>query len=113
MNHSSHAISSHQGAGDNSDEFDEIIPSPQSCMTYSPGTAEYHQVPSPPDFMHSSHPLSSIRDAGGREVWFDPQNLDWDLNGSAFFWTQLQKEESHLRGISDAVLLNTDGHGRT
>lgn len=91
-----------------------MIPSPQS---YSPGTAECHQVPSPPGFMHNSHPLSSIRnigrDSGRKEVWFDHQNHDWNLNSSAFFWTQLQKEESHLRDVSDAVLLNTDGHGMT
>lgn len=67
--------------------------------------------------MHNSHPLSSIRnigrDSGRKEVWFDHQNHDWNLNSSAFFWTQLQKEESHLRDVSDAVLLNTDGHGMT
>lgn len=81
-------------------------------MAFSPGTAEY-----PPDCLHTSHSLSGFRDTGrdggGGEVWFDPKNQDWDLDGSAFFWTQLQKEENHLRDISDAVLLNTDGQGRT
>nr|XP_046244858.1 uncharacterized protein zgc:113279 [Scatophagus argus] len=103
--------------GYNSDESDEMIPSPQSYMTYSPGTAEYHQAPSPPGFMHNSIQLSSEgnngRDSGREEEWFDHQNHDWNLNSAAFFWTQLQKEESQLRHISDAVLLTTDGQGRT
>uniref|UniRef100_A0A8C4H8L8 Zgc:113279 n=1 Tax=Dicentrarchus labrax TaxID=13489 RepID=A0A8C4H8L8_DICLA len=93
------------GAGYNSDESDEMIPSPQSYMTYSPGTAENHQAPSPPGFMHNSLQLYNVenvgRDGGTGEEWFDS---DWNLNSSAFFWTQLQKEESQLRDISDAVL---------
>ncbi|XP_040902173.1 uncharacterized protein zgc:113279 [Toxotes jaculatrix] len=103
--------------GYNSDESDEIIPSPQSYMTYSPGTIEYYQAPSPPGFMHSSLQPPSItntgREGGRREEWFDLQNNSWNLNNSAFFWTQLQKEEIQLRAISDAVLLATDEHGRT
>lgn len=85
-------------------------------MSYSPGTSEYYQVPSPPGFMHNSNPLASIRsferDGGRSGVWFD-QNQDWNLNGSAFFRTQLQKEECHIKDISDSVLLNTDEQGRT
>uniref|UniRef100_A0A8C9XZK4 Zgc:113279 n=1 Tax=Sander lucioperca TaxID=283035 RepID=A0A8C9XZK4_SANLU len=42
-----------------------------------------------------------------------PQVHDWNRNNSAFFWAQLQKEESQLRDISDAALLAPDGHGRT
>ncbi|XP_051255184.1 uncharacterized protein zgc:113279 [Dicentrarchus labrax] len=102
------------GAGYNSDESDEMIPSPQSYMTYSPGTAENHQAPSPPGFMHNSLQLYNVenvgRDGGTGEEWFDS---DWNLNSSAFFWTQLQKEESQLRDISDAVLFAVDEHGRT
>lgn len=107
----------HEGAGYNSDESDEMIPSPLSYMTHSPGTAEYYQALSPPAFMHTSLQPSCIgntgRNGGGGEQRFDPQNHDWNLNSSAFFWTQLQKEESQLRDISDAVLLAPDEHGRT
>uniref|UniRef100_A0A3Q3XGY1 OCA domain-containing protein n=1 Tax=Mola mola TaxID=94237 RepID=A0A3Q3XGY1_MOLML len=101
----------------NSDESDEMIPSPESHTTYSPGTAEYHQVPSPPGFLHSSPQLCRVRNteqaAGRREAWFDAWNHDLNAHGSDFFWTQLQREDSHLKDISDAGLLNTDWHGRT
>ncbi|KAM9359062.1 uncharacterized protein ABDE67_002204 [Symphorus nematophorus] len=97
--------------GYNSDESDEMIPSPQSYMTYSPGTAEYQQAPSPPVFMHNNGHIG--RDGGRGEEWFDPQNHDRNRNSSAFFSAQLQKEENQLRDISDTVLLSTDGHGRT
>ncbi|XP_067450007.1 NF-kappa-B inhibitor zeta [Thunnus thynnus] len=110
------------GAGYNSDESDEMILSPQSYMTYSPGTAEYQQAMSPPGIMHTSPQPSSIEllqegntgsDGGRGDEWLSPQNQDRNLNSSTFFWTQLQREESQLRDISDAVLLATDEHGRT
>ncbi|KAK2847486.1 hypothetical protein Q5P01_010485 [Channa striata] len=98
------------------DKSDEMIPSPQSYMTYSPGSLEYHQALSP-SIMHSSLQLSTFTNMGGEggkvEECFDLQNYSWNLNSSAFFWTQLQKEEDQLRGISDAVLLDTDELGRT
>ncbi|XP_035011132.1 NF-kappa-B inhibitor zeta [Hippoglossus stenolepis] len=104
-------------AGYNSDESDEMIPSPQSYMSYPLGGVEYYQAPSPLGFMHTSLQPSSIagvkRDSGGREEWLDPQNHNWNMNSSAFFWAQLQKEENQLRDISDAPLLATDEHGRT
>ncbi|KAK2912294.1 uncharacterized protein zgc:113279 isoform X1 [Channa argus] len=100
------------GAGYYSDKSDEMIPSPQSYMTSSPGTLE-----SPPSIMHNSLQRSTFSDIGrkgGRvEEWFDPQNYNWNVNSSAFFWTQLQKEEDRLRGISDAELLDTDELSRT
>ncbi|XP_023284253.1 NF-kappa-B inhibitor zeta-like [Seriola lalandi dorsalis] len=103
--------------GYNSEESDEMIPSPRSYMSYSPGTAEYYKAPSPPVFMHAGlqppGAASVGRDDRRGEEWFDPMNHDWSLNSSAFFWTQLQKEESQLRDVSDAVLLATDEHGRT
>ncbi|KAM7399813.1 hypothetical protein PAMP_019057 [Pampus punctatissimus] len=110
------------GADYNSDESDEMIPSPESCMTYSPGKAEYQQAMSPPGFMHTSLWPCSIelsqegntgRDCEKGDKCLGPQNQDWNLNSSAFFWTQLQKEESQLTDISDAALLATDEHGRT
>lgn len=83
-------------------------------MTYSPCTAEYYQAPSPPCSMHNSLQLSSVgRDGGRGEEWFDPPSHGWNLNSSAYFWTQLQKEESQLRDVSDAELLAADEHGKT
>lgn len=86
-------------------------------MTYSPGTTECHQALSPPGFMHNSLQLSTTgiigRDSERGEEWFGPQNHNWNLDSTAFFWTQIQKEESQLRNISDAVLLASDGHGKT
>ncbi|XP_078102982.1 uncharacterized protein LOC144515754 isoform X2 [Sander vitreus] len=105
------------GTGYSSDESDEMIPSPQSYMTYSPGTAEYQQALSPPGSMHTSLHHSNIRNIGGvggrGEEWAYPQVHDWNRNNSAFFWAQLQKEESQLRDICDAALLAPDGHART
>uniref|UniRef100_UPI0037E7A3EA uncharacterized protein n=1 Tax=Semicossyphus pulcher TaxID=241346 RepID=UPI0037E7A3EA len=105
------------GAGYNSDESDEMIPSPQSYISYSPLSAEYQQALSPPAFMHAGLQPSSIghvgRDGGRGEEWCDAQNHDWNLNSSAFFFTQLQKEESQLRHIADSVLLASDDQGRT
>ncbi|XP_042342975.1 uncharacterized protein zgc:113279 [Plectropomus leopardus] len=99
--------------GYNSDESDEMIPSPRSYVTCSPGTAEYQQTRSPPGFTYHTLQPSSFGHSGGEDEWFDPLNHDWSLNNSAFFWAQLHKEESRLREISDAVLLAPDAHGRT
>ncbi|XP_074535845.1 NF-kappa-B inhibitor zeta [Halichoeres trimaculatus] len=105
------------GAGYNSDESDEMIPSPQSYMSYSPVSAEYQQALSPPAFMPTSLPPPTVShmgtDTDRGEDWFDSLNQDWNLDSSAFFFTQLQKEESQLRHITDSVLLSTDEHGRT
>uniref|UniRef100_A0A8D3B0V4 Zgc:113279 n=1 Tax=Scophthalmus maximus TaxID=52904 RepID=A0A8D3B0V4_SCOMX len=111
--HSSLAPSALQRTGYNSEDSDEMIPSPRSYMTYSLGMGEYyHQAPSPPGFTHTS--ITGVeRDGGAGEEWFDPQSHNWNLNCSEFFWTQLQKEESQLRAISDAALLATDEHCRT
>ncbi|KAM3615396.1 uncharacterized protein V6R79_001597 [Siganus canaliculatus] len=96
--------------GYNSDES-ETIPSPQSLWTYSPDTAV-----SLSSFALGSL-IPSVRNPGGdwgsMEKFYDPQNHNWNLNSSAFFWMQLQKVESQLMDISDAVLLTTDEQGRT
>ncbi|XP_023206494.1 uncharacterized protein LOC102234539 [Xiphophorus maculatus] len=98
------------------DEYDEIIPSPESYMAYSPSASEHDVAWTRPDCMFLSLQPSGVTDTqsyGDREAgWFKPKN-NWDLNTSAFFWTQLQKEESWLRKTSDAELLTTDEHGRT
>ncbi|XP_029923421.1 NF-kappa-B inhibitor zeta [Myripristis murdjan] len=123
--HHLQSISPHQGAGYNSDESDEMIPSPQYYMSYSPGTAEYPHTFSPPHSVCASLQPSSFdlyqdrntgRDGGRaatQEEWVCPQNQSWNLNSATFFWTQLQREESQLRDVSDSVLLATDAHGRT
>uniref|UniRef100_A0A672I6G3 Zgc:113279 n=1 Tax=Salarias fasciatus TaxID=181472 RepID=A0A672I6G3_SALFA len=98
-------------AGYGYDEYDEIIPSPDYHSTCSPGAAEHRQAPSPPGF---TYPAFQPPGAGGvatspevKEEWFDAQS------SSAFFWTQLQREESQLSEVSDAALLTPDEHGRT
>lgn len=99
------------GAGYNSDE---MIPSPEAYLTSSPGEAGYQQVPSPPEFMSSGLQICSMSGGDGQmQDWAEPPTPDWNLNGSVFFWTQLQREECVLGGITDAVLLRTDIHGRT
>ncbi|XP_029373420.1 NF-kappa-B inhibitor zeta [Echeneis naucrates] len=97
-------------AGYNSEESDDMIPSPQSYRSYSPGGAECYKALSPPGF--TSPQPGSVYGSGGEE-WVDPPNHDWNLNDSMFFWTQLQREESQLRDVSDAMLLATDELRRT
>uniref|UniRef100_A0A669E1K8 Zgc:113279 n=1 Tax=Oreochromis niloticus TaxID=8128 RepID=A0A669E1K8_ORENI len=97
-------------------KYDEIIPSPPSYMTYSPGTAEYHQTP--PGLMFPSCPPSifGIVSKNGEqgEEWFGPRNYsEYNVSSTAFFWTQLQKEEGQLRDVCDVELLSADEHGRT
>uniref|UniRef100_A0A665VQI7 NF-kappa-B inhibitor zeta-like n=1 Tax=Echeneis naucrates TaxID=173247 RepID=A0A665VQI7_ECHNA len=91
-------------------ESDDMIPSPQSYRSYSPGGAECYKALSPPGF--TSPQPGSVYGSGGEE-WVDPPNHDWNLNDSMFFWTQLQREESQLRDVSDAMLLATDELRRT
>ncbi|XP_061537830.1 NF-kappa-B inhibitor zeta isoform X6 [Phycodurus eques] len=92
------------GTGYNSDESDEIIPSPPSHTIYSPGTAEYQQTLPPPEAM-----VTSFQPAWIRDYWF----TNCPVSSSEFFWAQLQKEEIKLRNISDEALLATDKHSRT
>lgn len=116
-------LASHRGRGYNSDESDDTIPSPQSYVSYSPAIADHRPGLSPADSAYASNRPpdndslpdgEAVREDGGRgerEDWSGPQN--WNVNGDAFFWAQLQREESQLRDVSDSVLLATDGHGRT
>ncbi|XP_069577586.1 uncharacterized protein [Brachyistius frenatus] len=96
------------GAGHGSDEYDEMISSPESDMSYSPGTSEYRQAWSPQGFAYDGSGYVGEDGEGGKE-----QLEPWNADGSAFFWTQLQREESQLSEISDAVLLAPDERGRT
>ncbi|XP_057694096.1 uncharacterized protein zgc:113279 isoform X2 [Corythoichthys intestinalis] len=91
------------GTGYNSDVSDEIIPSPPSHTSYSPGL-EYHQRSPPPDAMTTGFEPTLTTDN-----WFN----NYPLSSSDFFWAQLQMEEIQLRDISDEALLMADQHGRT
>lgn len=99
------------GAGYNSDE---MIPSPEAYFTSSPCRVGYQQVPSPPQVMSGGLQICSMSGGDGQmQDWAEPPSPDWNLNSSFFFWTQLQREECVLGGITDAVLLRPDIHGRT
>ncbi|XP_053729940.1 uncharacterized protein zgc:113279 isoform X1 [Synchiropus splendidus] len=119
-NPQSASFSAYPGTGYNSDEAEEMIPSPGSDTTYSP---ECHQALSPaPDFLAASCQLSNIDPYHERDTDVDYGILDdllsspnpsWSHNHSGFFWAQLQKEESQLRDVSDAALVAVDEHGQT
>ncbi|CDQ68776.1 unnamed protein product [Oncorhynchus mykiss] len=70
------------------DESDNMMPSPDSYMTYSPSSTSECQVPSP-QYSGFASPLT------------------------AYFWNQLQREESLLTVVSDTEVLATDRNGRT
>ncbi|KAM9453792.1 uncharacterized protein ACWYII_012644 [Salvelinus alpinus] len=158
------------------DESDNMMPSPDSYMTYSPSSTSECQVPSPQYSVFAS-PLSSsyeLGQDGGSDYQdsfspqcqdsfspqcqdsfspqcqdsfspqcqdsfspqcqdsfspqcqdsFSPQSQDsfsphWlsymgqSWNSTAYFWNQLQREESLLTGVSDTEVLATDRNGRT
>ncbi|TNN33104.1 NF-kappa-B inhibitor zeta [Liparis tanakae] len=95
-------MSPHEGSGYNSDESDEMIPSPDYYATCS----EYQPPLCPPGFMDAGPPRPP---SGGAQ----PDDDAWNQNDSAFFWTQLQREESQLAAVPDAELLAPDEHGKT
>uniref|UniRef100_A0A673BWU1 Zgc:113279 n=1 Tax=Sphaeramia orbicularis TaxID=375764 RepID=A0A673BWU1_9TELE len=87
---------------------DEMIPSPQPYMSYSPGTNSHRPCPLP-GFMHNTGIQTSCMDlhrdgtdVGCVDEWCGLQS--WDMDGSSFFWTQLQREESQLWDISDSLI---------
>lgn len=88
--------------GYNSDGSEDMIPSPQTYMSYSP-RADYHQAMSP-DYMPCTSPASSPEELHSLQ--------NWGMDSSAFFWIQLQKEEMVLNNICDAELLATDELGQ-
>lgn len=99
-------------AGYTSDDFDEMVPSPEAIGLFSLGTG-YHQVPSPPGLQQNALHIPTNWNHGEEDAWFDSLSPNWNFSNSSFFWAQVQKEESHLSETSDAVLLNTDKHGKT
>lgn len=86
----------------------EDIPSPQSYMSYSPQT-DFYQAQSP-DYYQAQSPEHMTCTSPAPEELYSPQM--WSLDSSAFFWTQLQREEGVLNNMCDAELLSTDEHGR-
>ncbi|XP_020363528.1 NF-kappa-B inhibitor zeta [Oncorhynchus kisutch] len=134
------------------DESDNMMPSPDSYMTYSPSSTSECQVPSP-QYSGFASPLSSsyeLGQDGGSDYQdsfspqcqdsfspqcqdsfspqcqdsFSPQCQDsfsshWlsymgqNWNSTAYFWNQLQREESLLAVVSDTEVLATDKNGRT
>ncbi|XP_064830721.1 NF-kappa-B inhibitor zeta isoform X1 [Oncorhynchus masou masou] len=118
------------------DESDNMMPSPDSYMTYSPSSTSECQVPSPQYSGFASPPSSSyeLGQDGGSDYQdsfspqcqdsFSPQCQDsfsshWlsymgqNWNSTAYFWNQLQREESLLTVVSDTEVLATDRNGRT
>ncbi|XP_042153228.1 NF-kappa-B inhibitor zeta isoform X1 [Oncorhynchus tshawytscha] len=150
------------------DESDNMMPSPDSYMTYSPSSTSECQVPSP-QYSGFASPLSpsyELGQDGGSDYQdsfspqcqdsfspqcqdsfspqcqdsfspqcqdsfspqcqdsFSPQCQDsfsshWlsymgqNWNSTAYFWNQLQREESLLAVVSDTEVLATDRNGRT
>ncbi|XP_056297962.1 NF-kappa-B inhibitor zeta isoform X2 [Pseudoliparis swirei] len=82
------------GSGYNSDESDNYA----TCSEYQPPLR-------PPGFMDAGPPRPL---SGGAE-----RDDAWNQNDSAFFWTQLQREESQLADVHDAELLAPDELGKT
>lgn len=98
------------------DEYDDIIPSPESYVSYSLCTSEHQGAWARPDCMFSClRPctVSNVQTYGENEDDLFTLKNNWDLSSSGFFWAQLQKEEGWLMVTSDAELLATDEHGRT
>ncbi|XP_031697571.1 uncharacterized protein LOC116379742, partial [Anarrhichthys ocellatus] len=112
---------SQTGSGYNSDESDEMIPSPDFYGTSSLCSAgKYQQARSHPGFTRTGLQPSGMGNiggvGGGEGQWANTQNQDgnlYNLYNSTFFWAQLQREESQLGDVSDAELLAHDEHGRT
>lgn len=100
-------------AGYTSDDFDEMIPSPETIGMFSPGTGNYHLVPYPPGLQQNTLHVPTDWNHGEGDVWIDTQSFNSNLSDSSFFWAQVQKEQSQLSETSDADLLNTDKHGKT
>ncbi|XP_077466680.1 uncharacterized protein LOC144083074 [Stigmatopora argus] len=90
------------GTGYNSDVSDEIIPSPSSHTSHSPGT-EYSQTPPSLSAM-----TTIFEPTWTADKWFS----NYPLSSSDLFWAQLEKEESKLLAISDEALLGVDQHGQ-
>ncbi|XP_010891995.1 NF-kappa-B inhibitor zeta [Esox lucius] len=110
------------------DESDNVIPSPDSYMSYSPSSTSDYQMPSTQDSVFTLPQSCSYElDQDGAcdyQGSYSPQaqnsfrqqcpsNMGQDWNSTAHFWTQLQREESLLMGVSDTEFLATDKNGRT
>ncbi|XP_030633967.1 NF-kappa-B inhibitor zeta [Chanos chanos] len=98
--------------GYSSDESDDYRCSDQYGMAYSPSSYEY-QVPSPTDSAFTNPELDCWSDyqesLGG--PW--PCSLLEKWENMVFFRTQMEREESLLREVSDRELLAMDENGKT
>ncbi|KAK7883169.1 hypothetical protein WMY93_029343 [Mugilogobius chulae] len=125
--------------GYNSDGSEDMVPSPQPHMSYSPWT-DYYQALSPeyiaqsPDYqapsqitlLHPQTTRSHLQITRPIPRLPDPDHMScsspfleeqhfpqsWSSDSSTFFWTQLQKEEMMLNNVCDAELLATDEQGK-
>ncbi|XP_061072220.1 NF-kappa-B inhibitor zeta [Conger conger] len=102
-----HSIPPDSHGGHRTNEGEERSDGRSPRAPCSPGSPEY-RAPSPSELrFHSPQPLSEkegpARGLGGLGQY-------WSC--MSFFWCQLQREESLLRGVSDEELLAPDGSGR-
>ncbi|XP_026138352.1 NF-kappa-B inhibitor zeta isoform X2 [Carassius auratus] len=82
-------------------------------MSCSPANSYEYQVPSPQDSLNAS-PNPDVWEVSSQKMnyplWPYSQQEEW--SGVTFFWTQLEREETLLKEISDQELLAVDKNGR-
>ncbi|XP_051719989.1 NF-kappa-B inhibitor zeta isoform X1 [Ctenopharyngodon idella] len=82
-------------------------------MTCSPASSCEYQVPSPQESFHAS-PNPEVWEVSPQEMkcppWPYSQQEEW--SSMTFFWTQMEREETMLKKISDQELLAVDENGK-
>ncbi|XP_059370620.1 NF-kappa-B inhibitor zeta-like isoform X2 [Carassius carassius] len=82
-------------------------------MSCSPANSCEYQVPSPQDSLNAS-PNPDVWEVSSQKMnyplWPYSQQEEW--SSVTFFWTQLEREETLLKEISDQELLAVDKNGR-
>ncbi|CAL8359958.1 unnamed protein product [Merluccius merluccius] len=104
------------------DDTDDMIPSPQYLSACSsPGSADFWQAaPHPgPGFANPGYDPFWAENAGSQDIDDRGRKTEWLSSGncvgqssSAYFLSQLQREEKELRDMSDNMLLASDRQGR-
>ncbi|KAK0144131.1 NF-kappa-B inhibitor zeta [Merluccius polli] len=104
------------------DDTDDMIPSPQYLSACSsPGSADFWQAaPHPgPGFANPGYDPFWDENAGSQDTDDGGRKTEWLSSGncvgqssSAYFLSQLQREEKELRDMSDNMLLASDRQGR-
>lgn len=83
-------------------------------MSCSPANSYEYQVPSPQESFHAS-PNPEVWEVSPQKMKFPPwphsQQEEW--SSKTFFWTQMEREETMLKEISDQELLAVDENGKT